>query len=142
MIRAYRPSDRKSVVTVWRAASDIVHDFLPNQFLDQEAENLRNLYLVHAETWVHEEGKEVTGFIALINDEIGGLFVSPHSQRKGVGLEFVRMAAALRGSLGVEVFAKNRIGRGFYTKAGFVASSQRIHDETGEVLIRMERLPT
>jgi putative acetyltransferase len=137
MIRKYRTEDIDAVVSVWWAASALTHPFLAEAFLAQEAENLRNIYLANAETWVLEKDGEPVGFIALVDDEIGGLFLHPSFHGRGLGRAMVDHAAGLRGALRVEVFQRNAIGRRFYERYGFVELETYRHEASGEMTTKM-----
>lgn len=137
MIRKYIDTDMDAVVSSWRVASELAHPFLAKAFLDQEADNVRNVYMPFAETWVSEMNGCVVGFIALIEDEIGGLFVDPKYHGQGLGKALVDKAVSEKGSLKVEVFKKNEIGRGFYGAYGFKGDDESFHEASGQVTIRM-----
>jgi len=137
MIRKFHARDTESLVSIWRAASAVAHPFLEDGFLAQEAENLRAIYLPNAETWVAESRGVPVGFIALIGDEIGGLFLDPAFHGKGIGKAMVDHAVALKGLLCVEVFEKNTIGRRFYDQYGFVETARFRHEATGELMLKM-----
>ena len=137
LIREYRPEDTDALVSIWQSASALAHPFLDESFVAQETENLRNLYLPNAETWVAESRDAPVGFIALIGDEIGGLFLDPAFHGKGFGKAMVDHAVARNGALRVEVFDRNTIGRRFYDRYGFVETDRYRHDGSGEMTIRM-----
>ncbi|WP_246151753.1 GNAT family N-acetyltransferase [Rubripirellula reticaptiva] len=137
MIRQYENQDLNDLLTAWAAASEIAHPFLSEEFLATERENIPNLYLPNAETWVHEDEGQVVGFIALIGNEVGAIFVHPSHQRMGVGQRLMDKAKALREELEVEVFVKNAIGRAFYAKHGFELLEEKVHDQTGFDLLRL-----
>ncbi len=141
MIRSYQPADCEAVLAVWARASAVAHPFLSRDFLAQERRAIGELYLPNAETWVWEEGGAVAGFISLVGSEVGGLFVDPAFQRRGIGRALIEQARALRGALDVDVFELNGQGRAFYAAMGFAFIARSIHDETGFVLVRM-RLET
>ncbi len=136
MIRDFLPDDVDAVVEVWRAASEIGHPFLDVDLLEREAAMLRDAYLVRAATRVVDVDGRVVGFISMIGHDIGGLFVDPGLRRRGPGRAPVEDVRGL-GSLEVEVCARNEVGRLFYEGYGFTGFESLIHEETGEVALRM-----
>jgi putative acetyltransferase len=96
-----------------------------------------NIYLPNAETWVLEEDQKPVGFIALIENEIGGLFLDPSLIGKGYGRKMVDHASALKGPLRVEVFKENAVGRPFYERYGFVYEEEYLHEPSGSVTLKM-----
>ncbi len=137
MIRRYNAEDTDALEAVWRAATRIAHPFFKEAFIEQEAENLRQVYLPKSETWVAEHEGDPVGFIALTGDEIGGLFLDPAHHGRGLGRAMVDHAIALKGPMWLEVFEKNVAGRRFYDRYGFVETSRSKHDATGEVLLKV-----
>ena len=137
MIRQYEGQDLQDLLTTWAAASEIAHPFLTEDFLAAERENIPNLYLPNAETWVYEADGRVVGFVDLIGNEVGAIFVHPNHQRMGIGKRLMDKAKELRGELEVEVFVKNAIGRAFYAKYGFTPIQEKVHDQTGFDLLRL-----
>ena len=137
MIRKYKDSDADAVVAIWRAANELAHPFLSKAFLDKEADNVRNVYPKFAKTWVTEiEGKTV-GFIAMIDGEIGGLFLDPGLHGQGLGREMVDFVQTKCGALTVEVFRDNKIGRKFYDAYGFKKTGEYLHEHSGQMTIKM-----
>lgn len=141
MIREYLSKDTESLISIWRAASALAHPFLPHEFIEQEAGNLRNLYLPNTETWVCDDGEEPIGFIALLDNEIGGLFLAPAFHGHGLGKAMVDHAVALKGPLRVEVFERNPIGRQFYDSYGFRETGRHLHEPTGEMTLQLALSP-
>ena len=141
MIRKYDKHDIEVVVSTWRRASELAHPFLTKAFLDQEDANMRNIYLAFAETWVIEIDGVVVGFIALIEDEIGGLFLDPDFHGQGLGRALVDKAVIQKGPLKVEVFKENIIGRRFYDAYGFRETEEFIHEASGQTTLRMNFAP-
>ena len=140
MIREYRADDRDVVLTIWAAASAVAHPFLPDEFLAAERRDIADRHLATAETWVWDVDGHVTGFIALLGNEVGGLFVHPEFHRRGIGRALVDHARGLRDTLEVEVFADNVPGRAFYAAYGFVEFEEGVHEDTGFGIVRL-RLP-
>jgi putative acetyltransferase len=137
MIRKYRPADRDDVLNVWAQASALAHPFLSKAFLAGERQMIPNVYLPNADTWVWEADGRVVGFISLIGNEVGALFVDPQFHRSGIGRALVDQARGLRGALEVEVFERNLAGRAFYLTLGFELIHQKVHDQTGFDIMRL-----
>jgi putative acetyltransferase len=137
VIRRYRPEDCDQVLDVWAAASAQAHPFLGESFLERERNEIRTVHLPRAETWVWEAGGRVAGFLSLLGNEVGAVFVDPDCQRSGIGQALMDHARARRGALEVEVFRDNAIGRAFYGKYGFRPASEGIHEPTGRRVVRL-----
>ncbi|MEZ6087701.1 MAG: GNAT family N-acetyltransferase [Pirellulaceae bacterium] len=136
-IRRYEARDLDDLLAAWASASEIAHPFLTQEFLALERENIPNLYLPNAETWVYEHDGRVIGFVALLGNEVGAIFVHPDHHGKGVGKRLMDKAKELRGELEVEVFKQNTIGRAFYAKYGFTPIEEKVHKQTGFDLLRL-----
>ncbi len=137
MIRKYETADTAALIEIWSAANKVGHPFLDDDFVTQVAQDMRDIYLPNAETWVFEHDQKPAGFIALVGDEIGGLFLDPELHGKGFGKALVDHAVKLRGSLSVEVFEKNKIGRRFYGLFGFVEVDRYCHEPTNEISLKL-----
>jgi len=138
MIRKYEPTDLAAVMAAWESAAAVAHSFLPEEFTAQVRHDIPNVYLPNAETWVWETGGRVVGFIALVGNEIGGLFLDAQHHRQGIGQALVAHARDLKGQLEVEVFAANEIGRSFYLKCGFELMHMDVHQATGLEVLRLQ----
>lgn len=137
MIRLYERSDLEELTEAWYTASQLAHPFLTQEFFDVERHNIADIYLPMADTFVYEHEGRVVGFIALIKNEVGALFVHPEFHGRGFGRALMDHARALRGNLEVEVFKENRLGREFYRRYGFTFQDEHVHDVTGESLLRL-----
>jgi putative acetyltransferase len=105
---------------IWENANAMAHPFLPEAFVTQVKEDMRNVYLPNAETWVFEANGQPIGFTAMIGNEIGGPFLDPAQHGKGAGRAMGDHIVALKGPLRVEVFKEDAVGRPFYERYGFV----------------------
>jgi putative acetyltransferase len=137
VIREYEAGDLDGLLEVWYEASRVAHPFLSEDFLDAERRAIPEQYLPIAETWVYEDGGRVVGFIALIGDVVGAIFVAPERHGRGIGRALMDHARASRDHLDVEVFKANAIGRAFYDAYGFEVVGERMHEETGHPLLRL-----
>ncbi|MBL4630399.1 MAG: GNAT family N-acetyltransferase [Paraglaciecola sp.] len=66
------------------------------------------------------------------------VFVQPHYHGKGVGKDLMDKAQSLHGDLEVEVFKENSIGRKFYARYGFEYLEEKLHEPTGEQVLRLK----
>ena len=137
MIRLYQEADTEEIVEAWYQASLIAHPFLTEKFLEEESNNLRERFLPNSQTWVYEEQGRVVGFISLVENEVGGIFVHPSWQRQGVGMALMDKARSLHKNLELDVFEANRQGRAFYAKYGFVPVKMYRDGATGEMTIKL-----
>ena len=137
MIRAYQDADLDGLLDVWYRASLIAHPFMDDTFLTQERINIAKVYIPVAETWVYVSRARVVGFISLIGNEVGAIFVDPASQGKGIGRALMDHASATRKTLEVEVFKANPIGRRFYNRYGFTFEREEVHEQTGQPVLRL-----
>ena len=138
MIRKYQASDTEPIIAVWLEASELAHPFLSDAFIEKEKQNIRNVYLPNTETWVYLNDDQVVGFISMIGNEVGAIFLKPAFHGRGIGLQLMNLVAQLHETLEVEVFEKNLIGRSFYKKYGFKEIKKHIHQETGFKLLRLK----
>lgn len=136
-LRKYEAGDLDAVLSAWENASQIGHPFLTTEFLATEKQNVADVYMPNANTWVAEDQGQVIGFISMAGNEVGGLFVQPSYHSKGVGRTLMNKAQELHGDLEVEVFQANMIGRRFYDRYGFKLIEKKVHAETGNIALRL-----
>ncbi len=140
-LRPYRPTDEESLIEIWLAASEVAHSFLDDDFISREKDRVRDHHLRVAETWVFERDSRILGFIAMIGNEVGGIFVDPGAQRNGIGTALMDFVVQRYGELYLDVFKSNWLGRSFYEKYGFSTKHEHIHEETGQAQLRLSYLP-
>ena len=141
VLRPYAEADRDACLAIWRAASESGHPFLTLADLDADQVLVRDIYLSKAAITLACEGQEPAGFIALIDDFIGGLFVQPARHRQGVGRLLIATASRQAGPLRVEVYAANENALRFYETLGFEQTAVRATDDQGRphALVRLEQ---
>ncbi len=138
MIKTYQPGvDDDAIVDIWLKASRLAHAFLDDDFLTREADNIRNVYLPMADTRTVWADDRLVGFISLLGNQVGGLFLDPDCHGRGLGRALVDDAVARMGTLELDVFVKNDIGRRFYERYGFTEVEQRIDEPTGEPVLHL-----
>lgn len=137
MIRKREERDTDEIINIWHEASSLAHSFLKADFVEKARQDMRDVYIPNTETWVYEDDDRVIGFISMMGNEIGGLFVLPDKQSQGVGTQLVDFVKEFHNELEVEVFEKNIIGRAFYKKYGFIQIKQYYHAESGNDVLRL-----
>lgn len=141
MIRKYTTNDTDALIAIWENAESAAHPFLPKSVRDKVREDMRNIYLPNAETWVLESEGSPVGFIAMIDTEIGGLFLDTSQHGKGLGRKMVDYVVAAKGPLTVEVFKDNKIGLPFYERYGFAVTGEGKFEASGHETFKMA-MPT
>ena len=84
-IRQYKESDLQSVLDSWELATRLAHEFMTEDFIAKERKNIVDIYLPNTDTWVAEIKGEVKGFLSLMGDEVGAIFLQPECHGKGIG---------------------------------------------------------
>ena len=138
MIRKHTPNDLNTILDIWYKSSTLAHSFLDDAFVEQVKTAMRDMYIPNSETWVYEIDNILLGFISMMDNEIGGLFVLPNQHSKGIGTQLVNYIKPMHTTLEVEVFENNAIGRAFYKKYGFTENSQYFHEESQQNVLRLK----
>ena len=138
MIRKHTPKDLNSILDIWYQASTLAHPFLDDAFVEQVKTAMRDIYVPGSETWVYEQNNNILGFIGMMDNEIGGLFVLPNQHGKGIGAQLLNYIKPNYKNLEVEVFEKNNLGRGFYDKKGFKQMYNYFHEPSGQNVLRLK----
>ena len=136
-IRPYTDGDLEELLDVWYRASLVAHPFLSEAFLATERREISERWLPMAETTVYDVDGHAVGFIALIGNEVGAIFVDPDHQSMGVGRALKNHARESRPFLELNVFEANAIGRRFYDTYGFEFVDRHIHEASGETELRL-----
>ncbi len=137
-IRQYKLSDLGGVLDSWEVATRLAHPFMTDEFIAQERKNVAEIYMPNTDTWVAELEGEIKGFIALMGNEVGAIFLQPNCHGQGIGKALMDKAQEIHGNLEVEVFKVNNIGRNFYSKYGFEQLEEKLHEQTGQQVLRLK----
>jgi putative acetyltransferase len=136
-IRQYENPDLEAVLSSWERATRLAHPFMTDEFIAQERINTAETYLPNTDTWVIETDDHVVGFIALMGNEVGAIFLQPEYHGRGAGKALMDKAQEIHGDLEVEVFRENSIGRKFYSRYGFSQLEEKLHEPTGRQVLRL-----
>jgi len=141
MIRSYESGDKSAVISIWRDASALAHPFLTVEQLDQAAAMIRDQFLDIAETYIAEHDGQPIGFVALMGNVVGGLFLLPQYHGQGIGKALMDKAVKAQGALQLEVFTDNPIGRRFYRSYGFVEGAEKVDPFFGHKVLELTYTP-
>ena len=132
-IRPYIPADFDSVTKLWRHAREITFPDFQRRKGHSFAEDcayFQNVILKENAVYVACMDSDVVGFLAIKDDFIDHLFISPDHQRQGVGAALIEFARTLSPEkLWLYTFESNANGHAFYEKNGFVATKFNISPE-------------
>lgn len=124
-------ADTQILSRIWLDASLLAHPFIGTQRLREQQRLIEDTYLPLSETFVAAQAGDPVGFISLLDSFIGGLFVAPAQQGKGIGRRLIAHALDLKGELSLEVYTANEQAMRFYRSLGFLEVSRRSTDDDG-----------
>jgi putative acetyltransferase len=138
MIRKIHATEIPQAAALWLEASLLAHDFIAADFWRSKLEDMREVYLPNAETYVYSHQGELLGFYALYGDTLAAIFVRPAQQGNGIGRALLRHALARRARLKLTVYQANAKSVAFYEKAGFQIVGEQMDSHTGHPEWMME----
>lgn len=125
------------VVNIWLEASIKAHNFIKSEFWKSKAKDMREIYIPSAETYVYDEDGVIKGFVALSNDTLAAIFVSPNTQGAGIGKQLMVKSKEIRDNLKLTVYKENLKSIEFYKKCGFKIKLEQIDEHTGHTELLM-----
>ena len=138
LIRLVKSEEKKILTDIWLQSSIQTHSFIPRDYWESKTDVIEHYYLVVGTTYVYEEESVIRGFLTFAGGNfIGGLFVSPCEQRKGIGTALLDFAKEHYYSLELNVYTKNTKAVDFYGNQGFAIVGKATGDDTGEESLRM-----
>jgi len=137
IIRQYQQTDLDAVLNSWEVATRLAHEFMTDEFISEQRIEVEKSYLPNTDTWVAEVNGSVQGFISLMGNEVGAIFLQPEYHRLGIGKALINKAKSLHDELELEVFKVNQTGQKFYENGGFYPISESVHEITGELVLRL-----
>jgi putative acetyltransferase len=132
MIRSATSEDTPEILETWLQASLLAHPFISSCFWRSRLNDMEQIYLPQAETYVCEQYDEVVGFISLVENHLAALFVIPMLQGHGHGKRLLQHAQSIRNELSLCVYSRNTRALTFYRRSGFREQHERRDCHTGE----------
>lgn len=137
-IRKANENELDKLVEIWYEASVISHNFISEDYWKENKTAMREMYLPNAELYVSTDNNNISGFVALKDNYLAAIFVSPALQGKGIGSSLLEYVKNLRDELSLRVYKKNVQAVGFYKSNGFSIIEEMIDEATGENEILMK----
>ena len=120
MIRNMTSEDIDRVMEIWLSATIKTHSFISEEYWQRNLAVVRDTYLPQSNTILWEE------------NGIGGIFVDPKLQGKGIGSALMLTLQQIWPILSLRVYAKNLRAVQFYRRHGFKILMSEIDKNTGE----------
>ena len=123
---------------LWLSGNLDGHAFIPAGFWTGHFDMVREM-LPQAELYVHENGstRQIDGFVGLTGNHIEGIFVAESARSRGIGKALLEHVKALKPSLTLSVYRRNRRAASFYRREQFVMQAEGIDGDTNEAEIHM-----
>ncbi|KHF77807.1 putative acetyltransferase [Acinetobacter sp. neg1] len=118
-IRKATSNDFNELTKIWLQASIKAHHFIPASYWESNTTKMQEIYLPMSEVYIAEDAINIYGFIALVEDTVAALFVSPEHQAKGIGKQLISYAQDMRSRLELNVYQENKNSVKFYLASGF-----------------------
>ena len=133
MIRNMTSEDIDRVMEIWLSATIKTHSFISEEYWQRNLAVVRDTYLPQSNTILWEENGQIAGFVSLLDKTyIGGIFVDPKLQGKGIGSALMLTLQQIWPILSLRVYAKNLRAVQFYRRHGFKILMSEIDKNTGE----------
>jgi putative acetyltransferase len=118
-IRKATSNDFNELTRIWLQASIKAHHFIPASYWESNTTKMQEIYLPMSEVYIAEDTINIYGFIALVEDTVAAIFVSPEHQAKGIGKQLISYAQEMRSRLELNVYQENKNSVKFYLASGF-----------------------
>lgn len=120
-IRRATPEDHEGIGDVWLASWRATFEFPPSHPDEDVRRWLREQLVPDHETWVAiDEGGAVVGLMALSDEMVEQLYLTPSYLGRGLGRRFIELARERRpNGLDLYCFQVNARARSFYEHHGF-----------------------
>lgn len=136
MIRKFKEEDIEDIMKLWLKTNISAHDFIDSDYWKNNYDAVKEM-MPNASIYVYEENDLIQGFVGLMDGYIAGIFVSKQLQSKGLGKELLDYAKSNNSKLFLNVYKKNKRAVDFYLREGFLVSSEKEDENTGEIELSM-----
>ena len=140
MIRSLENKDIDRVMNIWLKSTIKAHDFISKEYWENNYNDVKNIYIPMANTFLYEDEEKIKGFISIINNEfIGALFVDVDYQGIGIGKALINYTMDKYKKLNLAVYRDNKKSVEFYLKNGFKIIKEQVNDDSGYIEYIMKK---
>lgn len=136
-LRPFHPDDLDAFLDAWEAASRLAHPFMSDATIAEQRISIAQKHLPDTVTDIALIDGKLAGFISMLGNVVGAMYVDPAYHKRGVGRALLGIPKAIHETLEVDVFEKAGAVRAFYEKHGFSEISRSVVEPLGEVSLRM-----
>lgn len=135
-IRKAKEAELDRLIEIWLESSFQAHDFIDQEYWEENREVMRNLYLPLSENFVVIEGT-IKGFLSMMGKEIAALFILPSEQGVGFGKALMQYAQEKNNEIYLNVYVQNERAKAFYQSQDFQIVEKSLDAATNEIEYRM-----
>lgn len=141
MIRNIKSKDTDKIMEIWLKSTIKAHDFISKEYWEGSYNDVKDIYIPMAETFVYEDEEVIKGFISIINGEfIGALFVDIDYQDSGIGKKLIDYVMEKYKKLNLAVYKENQKSVKFYINRGFKIVKEQANEDSGHYEYIMENV--
>ncbi|CDH05495.1 putative acyltransferase [Xenorhabdus bovienii str. oregonense] len=131
-IKQATETDFAILIQIWEASVRATHDFLPETIIEELRPLILNDYLPNLIIYKAVNDQHIIeGFVAVDQQRVEMLFISPQARGKGIGKMLLAFAMTELQINELDVNEQNEQGVGFYKHMGFQVFSRSEVDGQG-----------
>nr|WP_143152465.1 N-acetyltransferase [Clostridium cavendishii] len=132
MVRKLKKEEIDKVMEIWKLSTIKAHDFIDKKYWENNYNVVKNVYIPMADTFVYDDGKDIRGFISIINNEfIGAVFIDIDYQGLGIGSTLIDYVSDKYKKIELAVYKENERAVKFYKKKGFKVIREEQNEDSG-----------
>lgn len=128
-IRKNKKTEGNKLVDIWYEGSLIAHDFVDKEYWKSQRKEMEEKYIPMSETYVVSNGKDVVGFISMVDNYLAALFIDVKHQGKGYGKALLSFIKKQRENIQLKVYKKNYNAVKFYLENGFEIKEKLLDEQ-------------
>ena len=137
MIRKSEREDIEGILALWLETNISAHNFIEENYWRENYDAVKEM-MKDSEIYVFDDKGKILGFVGLMTDYIGGIFVNHEYQGREIGKKLLNHVKMKYDRLLLNVYEKNERAYLFYIREGFIVRNFQIDENTKEKEYIME----